>query len=276
VSHDIPDPARFSRRHFFKAVAIAAGAATVSLPTKARADGFGWGGGGPWGGGHSGGGGSWGGGGGTWGGGWGWGGGGSGGGSGWSGGGSNCFLRGTMIRTTKDFQPIETLAVGEHLPARFSGSAPIREIIRFEVARDKAGRWRDDARPVCIKAGALGENIPSRDLVVTDGHALFLDGVLIPAGSLVNDKTIVFDAQSHAETLEYFHIELDRHDLIDAEGALCESYREPAAQACVPLLEFKGRQSEILSRLRSALAPMIDRRTPLDRIRDGLEIRAGL
>ena len=42
------------------------------------------------------------------------------------------------------------------------------------------------------------------------------------------------------------------------------------------MLHFNGRRSEILSHLRSAIAPIIDRRRPLDRIRDGLEIRAGL
>jgi hypothetical protein len=269
VSDNIPEPLRFSRRHFFKAVAIAAGAAGAAMPAAARADsiGDGWGRGNPWGGGGGGGEPGHGSGGGNPGGGGSWGGG---------GGSSYCFLRGTHIRTEDGYRPIETLAVGDQLPAHFSQIATIREIVSFTVERDSSGNWPVEARLVRIRAGALGENIPLRDLFVTEAHAVFLDDVLIPVGSLLNGKTISHDSHSGTDTLEYFHIALDRHDVIDAEGAACESWRDPQVQACAPLLEFQGRRSEIFSRLRSAIAPVADWRQPLDLIRDGLEIRAGI
>jgi hypothetical protein len=47
-------------------------------------------------------------------------------------------------------------------------------------------------------------------------------------------------------------------------------------QACAPELAFHGGRSQLSSHLRSAIAPLIDRRRPLDRIRDSLEARAGL
>jgi hypothetical protein len=51
---------------------------------------------------------------------------------------------------------------------------------------------------------------------------MYLDGVLIEAKDLINGVSIV-QAERVAE-LEYFHIELDTHDVIIAEGALSETF----------------------------------------------------
>ncbi len=245
VQKNFPEPVRFSRRHLLKAVAIAAGAMSVSIPQNAHAQ-FG---------GH----------------------GGCGDGDGdgddqWC-----CFLRGTQIRGVTDYRAIETLTAGERLPTRFSGMAAIRKIITYTVSRDEAGNWPEDCRPVRICAGALGENIPRRDLLLTNSHAVFLDGVLVPIGDLANGKTIFFDDMiGGLDTLEYIHVEFDAHDVIDAEGALCKSRRDDAMEACAPIVTFNGERSRLYSHLRSAIAPLVDCRQPLDRIRDGLEARAGL
>ena len=237
MPNDLPTSVGFSRRHLLKAVGIAVGALSASLPGRARAqsqdEGQGWG----------------------------WG---------------HCFLGGTLIRGVDGYRPIETLAVGDLLPTQFSGIAAIRKAIRYTVRRDGAGSWPENSRLVRIGAGALGENIPARDLFVTNAHAVFLDGVLVPIGSLVNGKTISFDERIDVDALEYFHVAFDSHDVIDAEGAFCESHRDAAMPACAPELAFNGGRSQLSSHLRSAIAPLIDRRRPLDRIRDGLEARAGL
>jgi len=236
VQNDISQPARFSRRHLFKAIGIAAGAVAASLPRAARADDDG--------------------------GGWRWG---------------HCFLRGTLIRTLNGYRPIEMLVVGEILPTRFSGTAAIRKLVSYTVSRDDAGCWPEDCRPVRIGAGALGVDAPFRDLIVTNAHAMFLDGSLVPVDNLVNGRTIVFeDDPIGIFTLEYFHVEFDAHDVIDAEGALCESRRDDATMPCAPILSFAGGKSRLYSHLRSAMAPFVDWRQPLDLIRDNLEMRAGL
>jgi hypothetical protein len=49
-----------------------------------------------------------------------------------------------------------------------------------------------------------------------------LGGVLIEAKDLVNGVSIVQAA--HVDSVEYFHIELDTHDVIIAEGALSETF----------------------------------------------------
>jgi hypothetical protein len=186
-----------------------------------------------------------------------------------------CFLRGTLIRGVNGYRPIENLAVGDLLPAQFSGMAAIRKIISFAVRHDETGRWPDECKLVRICAGALDEGVPVRDLFVTHTHEVFLNQVLVPIVSLVNGKTISFHDEIGLNSVEYFHLEFDSHDVIDAEGALCESFRDGATERCAPLA-LNGGRSQFWSHLRNAAAPFVDRRQPFDLIRDSLDIRAGL
>ena len=75
-----------------------------------------------------------------------------------------------------------------------------------------------------VRAGALADGVPARDLYPTRGHSLLLDGVLIPAEYLINDCSVLWDET--ARMVEFFHLELEHHDVLLAEGAEAESYRE--------------------------------------------------
>lgn len=112
-----------------------------------------------------------------------------------------------------------------------------------------------------------------RDLYLTPAHALFVDGVLVPVGSLVNGTSIIVDDADDHDTLEYFHIGLERHDVIQAENTPCETLLAAEQQSCAPLVEFNGGRSQLKSRIRSALAPLVDKRHRLDVIRDRIEER---
>src|SRR5262249_4763154 len=81
---------------------------------------------------------------------------------------------------------------------------------------------RSDIQPICIEAGALGESLPRRDLWISPHHAMFLEGVLIEAKDLVNGVSIVQPMEM--TDVEYFHLELESHDVILAEGAPSESF----------------------------------------------------
>ena len=186
-----------------------------------------------------------------------------------------CFLRGTQIRTADGYRPIESLVVGDRVAARFAGLAPIRFIESFTLERCGPRReWLGHARPVTVRQGALGEGSPQRDLCLTASHAVFVDGFLMPVGQLVNGTSIVLEAADGRDALDFFHLELARHDVLDAEGAPCESLRDPSSEACLPMLSFGGGRGELRSRLRSAASLVIDRRQPIDLNRDGLEERA--
>jgi hypothetical protein len=189
--------------------------------------------------------------------------------------GNVCFLRGSRILTADGYRPIESLAVGETVVAHFGGLSRIEAIRSFTLGRTgPSNGWEGASRPVRVKAGALGENRPARDLCLTASHAVFADGVLVPVGNLVNGTSIVLETADGHDTLEFFHIALARHDVIDAEGAACESWRDASAEApCVPMLSFHGSRDALRSRLRSAASVVVDLRQPLDIIRDGLEER---
>jgi Hint domain len=187
---------------------------------------------------------------------------------------ANCFRQGTRIRTADGYRPIETLSAGDRVIARFGGQVPIKDISSFTLERPGPGKsWVGHSRPVRVKRGALGENVPAADLCLTASHAVFTQGFLVTVGDLVNGTSIVLEKAEGHDTLDFFHIELAQHDLLDAEGAPCESLGNPSVEPCVSLLGFPGGRAELRSRLRSLASIVIDRRQPLDVIRDDLEAR---
>jgi collagen type I alpha len=131
-----------------------------------------------------------------------------------------CFATGTGITTTTGRKPVEALATGERVPTLSGRLATIRWIGRRETDLARHARpW--EVMPVRVRAGALGDGVPLRDLVLSPDHAMLVDGELIPVRHLVNGASIV---QETRRRVTYWHIELDRHDAILAEGAPCESY----------------------------------------------------
>jgi hypothetical protein len=206
------------------------------------------------------------------------------------GGNASCFLRGTMIRTADGDRKIEDLTIGDLLPTIFGGVRPIQWIGRYRFWKsDPAKAWVKDILPVRVTRSALGQDVPSADLVVTKAHSLLIDNVLVPVCNLINGTTITeYDARALDE-LEFYHIKLEDHDVIYAEGAPCDTlldvdessinfaeyFRQygplPSRNVpCAPVFGF-GRRVEIKSRLRSAISPWFDRRRKLDIIRDKLE-----
>ncbi|GJE54189.1 Hint domain-containing protein [Methylobacterium thuringiense] len=134
-----------------------------------------------------------------------------------------CYASGTRILTAAGEVAVENLTVGD-LAATASGAyRPIRWI-GHRTSDCRSHPAPQDILPVRISAGAFGENRPARDLVVSPGHSICLDvlgEVLIPASALVNGTTIT---QQDVETVTYWHIELESHDILIAEGQLAESY----------------------------------------------------
>jgi hypothetical protein len=216
-------------------------------------------------------------------------------GQGQNGQGPNCFLKGTKVRTVDGERAVETLSSGDMLPTEFGGARPIQWLGRYHVRRSDSLRLWEEARPVRIARSAIGPNVPHSDLFVTYTHALFIDGSLVHAGSLINGRTVAFCDAEGVDELEYFHIKLKTHNVIYANGVGCETLL-PVGQGradlddypylfestavderpCVAILSYKGARSKITSRIRSAISPWIDRREKIDVIRDRLEARAAL
>jgi hypothetical protein len=132
-----------------------------------------------------------------------------------------CFLAGTRIATPAGAMPVESLAIGDPVLTADGRAAPVRWVGVQTVVTLFADPLR--SFPIHIAAGALGEGLPVRDLRVSPDHALFLDGVLVQAGALVNGTTIVRETTT-PERFTYFHVELDDHSLILAEGVPAETF----------------------------------------------------
>jgi len=76
--------------------------------------------------------------------------------------------------------------------------------------------------PILVRADALAPGVPCRDLRVSPEHALWVDGVLVPAGDLLNGRVILRDLSG--DMIDYYHIELEEQNLIFADGAPAETY----------------------------------------------------
>ncbi len=141
---------------------------------------------------------------------------------------ASCFRRGTRIATPRGEVPVERLRIGDPVLTADGGVGPIKWIgrRRYPAAQVAA---HPELRPVRIAAGALAPGLPRRALEVSPEHALLVDGVLIPAGALVNGQTITRVAA--AEEVAYLHIELGRHALVLAEGAAAETFVPLAGRA---------------------------------------------
>jgi hypothetical protein len=207
-----------------------------------------------------------------------------------------CYLRGTHIRTPDIERRIEELTIGDSV-VTFSGANKRIKWIGRQRFKKGSERWPRDFEPIRISRFALDDWTPHRDLYVSPNHAIYIDGVLIPAKYLVNGLSIRQFAPEGADVIEYLHIELFAHDVIYAEGATAETfgslreardhfdnfyeyYRlygkedETAHPPCAPLLWGQSRLERAIQPLRSALEPWIDLRTTRDQIRDRLAARA--
>jgi autotransporter passenger strand-loop-strand repeat protein len=132
--------------------------------------------------------------------------------------------------------------------------------------------------PVCIQAGALGANMPARDLWISPHHAMYFSdhgGVLIEAKDLVNGVSIV---QAHnVEKVEYFHIELDSHDVIIAEGALSETFLDDNSRGMFHnAYEYETLYVETHSAPVQYCAPRCQEGYEVEAVRRRIASRAGL
>lgn len=134
-----------------------------------------------------------------------------------------CFLTGTRIATPDGETPVEALEIGDLILT--ATGAPVA--VKWVGYRAVSARFAPAERlmPVCIRAGALGQGLPLRDLYVTADHALLLDGVLVNAGALVGAAGIAAVPLSElGGSYTVYHIETEAHEIILAEGIPAETF----------------------------------------------------
>ena len=135
-----------------------------------------------------------------------------------------CVAAGTRIVPARGAVAVEALRIGALVATAQGAEAPLQPIawigrLHLDLRRESD---RVATAPVLVKAGALAEGVPHRDLRVSPEHALLIDGHLVPAGLLVNGRSIVQELWRSDVT--YWHVELPSHAVLLAEGAPAESY----------------------------------------------------
>jgi hypothetical protein len=210
--------------------------------------------------------------------------------------GPHCFLIGTRILTPRGEVAVEELTIGA-LVETLNGPLPVKWIGRRRFKKVASSSWHSSVAPIRVARFALHDQYPHRDLYLSPGHSLFVDGVLIPVKHLVNDRSVVRAEMDDREVIECLHIELETHEIIFAEGAPVEtllvtdgregfanfveyerlygSEERPAMKPYAPILSYGGR-AELKGLLRLALSPIVDVRDPVQRARYRIAARAEL
>ncbi|WP_066598646.1 Hint domain-containing protein [Celeribacter halophilus] len=154
-----------------------------------------------------------------------------------------CFVHGTLIETRDGHVPVEHLKIGDMVLTQDRGYQKIRWAGSFKAGPIKLLQ-NPKLRPVRIMAGALGNGLPKRDLLVSRQHRVFVRSiiaqrifgsmeVLIPAIKLTMLPGIHVDES--VTDVQYFHFLLDQHEVVFSEGAPTESlYTGPEALKSVP------------------------------------------
>ncbi|HQT64008.1 MAG: hypothetical protein B7Z75_12335 [Acidocella sp. 20-57-95] len=172
-----------------------------------------------------------------------------------------CFLAGTAIATPAGTVPVETLRAGDFVTVETDGQIAAKPVKWIGYRTIKPGDLTgDDAHPVRVKANAFGDAVPARDLLITNEHCIFIEGGLVPVRMLVNGSSIISDTSITSFT--YYHVELEEHGILLAEGLAVESYldtgnRGDFANAPVPSL-FPSRLIAVTPTLRPAAPLFVD------------------
>lgn len=162
-------------------------------------------------------------------------------------GGVICFTAGTRIATPDGFRRVEDLREGDMVQTKDDGAQPVL----WAGARRLTGARlfaMPHLRPMRIRAGVLGPDIPDGDLLVSPNHRMVIRGpaaqalynapeVLVRARDLIGMRGIATDTRLTEAT--YVHILMDRHQVLFANGVETESFHP--AEADFATLEASDR-----------------------------------
>ena len=118
---------------------------------------------------------------------------------------------------------MERLSAGDRVLGLKGGWRSITRVSEHASPQDDPPHPRY-AAPVRIVADAFDSGLPARDLFLAPGHRVYVDRVLVPIRLLINGATV---QRTRAYGTRYFRIELERHDILLAEGLPVETFLTP-------------------------------------------------
>ncbi|MFK7835565.1 MAG: Hint domain-containing protein [Sulfitobacter sp.] len=161
-----------------------------------------------------------------------------------------CFTPGTRIATKRGEKPVQQLKVDDLVITRDNGPQPLRWVGRRNLNRQELTQMHQHF-PILIKAGALGNGIPERDMMVSPNHRMLVTSEI---AEMMFGESEVLVAAKHLVSLDgveaapvskvsYIHLLFDRHEVVLADGAWSESFL-PGQQAMSGIK--KDQRQEIL------------------------------
>lgn len=142
-----------------------------------------------------------------------------------------CFVTGTLIATTKGETRVEDLRIGDKVVTHDRGCKPIKWIgSSYHTAATLD--INPKLRPIRIKKGALGSNIPTTDLTVSPQHRILVQSkiakrmvaeheVLVAACALLPLEGV--EVVNTRSDVTYYHVMCDQHEVLMSNGAWTES-----------------------------------------------------
>jgi hypothetical protein len=205
-----------------------------------------------------------------------------------------CFLKGTKISTPSGDCPVQDLQIGDEVQT-LAGRKTIKWIGYNKFTKEEGRAWHDNVMPIRAARFAIDDRTPHRDLYLSPLHCIFFSEALIPVMYLINEASIAQGTPSEMSAIEYYHVELDTHEVIYAEGALVESYdgsnrdnfsnfiqyerlygaeRQSKMTPFAPILRYHGRRQELNGLVRSLISNVVDVRDPIQVAYDQVAKRA--
>ena len=143
-----------------------------------------------------------------------------------------CFTPGTRIATPKGEVPVERLKAGDRVITRDNGIQEIKWVGARAISFTELAK-AEHLAPIHIRAGALGNGLPERDMMLSPNHrvlvandrtSLYFDEreVLAAAKHLVDSKGVQ-TAQPMGVT--YVHFMCQNHEVVLSDGAWTESFQ---------------------------------------------------
>jgi len=144
-----------------------------------------------------------------------------------------CFLKGTTIQTEKGFVAVEDLKVGDRLVVSgkiIEGRANLSRSVYKKIKWIGSFRETDNKKtpPVEITQDAFGPNAPFVPLLLSPNHRLIFRKGIKCAKEAVDGETVIL--RPDILNPEYFHVEMEDHCVLNANGVLVESYEEMSSK----------------------------------------------
>jgi hypothetical protein len=206
----------------------------------------------------------------------------------------SCFLKDTKLSTPSGDRLVQELRIGDEVQT-LAGRKTIKWIGYNKFTKEEGRAWQDTVMPIRVARFAIDDHTPYRDLYLSPLHCVFFNEALIPVMYLINETSIGQGTPAETSAIEYYHVELDTHEVIYAEGALVESYdgsnrdnfsnfiqyerlygvgHQSKMTPFAPILRYHGRRQELNGLVRSLISNVIDVRDPIQIAYDQLAQRA--